>query len=279
MDEDILPMAERQQHGVQAVEVAVRIAGVLSDARRPLAVSDIARETGLAAAKVHRYLASLVHTGFVEQDHRGRYGLSNKMIELGLAAQNRLDEFHIVDRYLKNIHSQTRMPVAAAIWTVRGPVLVRKDESEHRLFLATRIGSTMSLIHSATGQVFAAFLPRQVIEPGLAAEFAAAQIAGIQDEALSRAEFAVEIAKVQESGVAIVRGELIPDMSGLASPVFNSGGNLVMVLTIFALSYQIEPDGIERMAKVLVEAARDLSAYLGYDEVWPAVPTARTELL
>jgi DNA-binding IclR family transcriptional regulator len=57
-------MAERTlQQGIQSIEVGARVLFALEQARGPLALSEVARRSGMQPGKVHRYLVSLVRVG------------------------------------------------------------------------------------------------------------------------------------------------------------------------------------------------------------------------
>ena len=77
--------------GVQSVEVSVRLLTALARHPGPMALSHLAAEVDMPAAKVHRYLASFVETGMVQHRRSGTYDLGERAAEIGLAAVGRID--------------------------------------------------------------------------------------------------------------------------------------------------------------------------------------------
>ena len=83
-------MSDRQ--GVQSIEVGLRLVKLLAARGEPLALKDLAAGTGMAAAKAHRYLVSLIRAGLAEQEHEsGRYRLGPMALDIGLAALRQVD--------------------------------------------------------------------------------------------------------------------------------------------------------------------------------------------
>jgi DNA-binding IclR family transcriptional regulator len=54
--------------------------------------------------------------------------------------------------------------VSLSVWGKHGPTVVRIEESAGAVHVNIRVGSVMSLLDTATGRVFTAFLPPKMIE-------------------------------------------------------------------------------------------------------------------
>ncbi|MBV9309274.1 MAG: helix-turn-helix domain-containing protein, partial [Solirubrobacterales bacterium] len=67
---------DSQPQGIKSIEVGARVLLALEQGRGPMALTEVARAADLHPAKVHRYLASLVRTGFASQNRAtGLYDL------------------------------------------------------------------------------------------------------------------------------------------------------------------------------------------------------------
>src|SRR5690606_21108387 len=53
--------------GVQSFEVGLRLLSRLAHQRRPMKITELAARAGMPPAKAHRYLASLVRSGYAAQ--------------------------------------------------------------------------------------------------------------------------------------------------------------------------------------------------------------------
>ena len=255
----------KKQHGVQSVEIGLRIAFELARSEGPIALRELAEKCGLPASKTHRYLVSLVRAGVVDQNERnGRYDLGQGALVLGLAAMGRLDEQRFASDALSDLHEVTGQTAAALVWGTYGATIVLRKESMRPTTVNTRIGSVLSTVSSASGRVFAAFLPRDIVEPLVAAEFAK----GIKPTYLGRLldidGFWNLIERTKRAGLARVRGDLLSGVDAVSAPVFNHEGRIIMVLSVWGGhgALDIAPQG--KVDQLLEDAAAKLSARLGF---------------
>ncbi|WP_245960859.1 helix-turn-helix domain-containing protein [Thalassospira indica] len=85
---DVVDAADKRK-GIQSVEVSGVIIAALCDFKFPVPLKDLADAVGMPAAKVHRYLASLVRIGLAWQDDMtGLYGLGPMALRMGYRRLN-----------------------------------------------------------------------------------------------------------------------------------------------------------------------------------------------
>lgn len=253
--------AESPQQGVKSLEIGLQIAMELVPAE-VTSLSEFARRLDMPPSKVYRYMVSLMRSGIVERNpDTGGYRLGKVALQLGIAAQAKLDPLRAADAILDELHLQTGVPVAASIWTANGPVIVRRSESNSALLIGTRVGTPVSVVNSSIGRVFAAYLPEDVVAPLINAELA--DPAGPSARQLDAEAFAAIVAEVRANGIAFQRGDLISGIEAMAAPIFQIGDGLAMVISIVSLqrSGNFEPDGA--FARLLRDSAQILSVRLG----------------
>ncbi|MDH3235005.1 MAG: IclR family transcriptional regulator [Alphaproteobacteria bacterium] len=252
-----VPGAKAQQ-GVRSVEIGMTLLQALAArARSPLSLSDIATATGLAPAKAHRYLVSLIRAGMVEQDQAaGRYRLGGAALNIGLAALSALDVMRLAGEALTALRDAIDETVLLAVWGNKGPVVVRWEEASRPLTTNVRAGSVMPLLNSSTGRVFAAFLP------------ASATQAMIADETTAAPQLAEGYMSVLEEtrarGMGRVDGDLLPGVAALSAPVFDHQGDIVAVMSALGAQGQFNADWDGDVAKALRAATAALSRRLGF---------------
>lgn len=88
--------------------------------------------------------------------------------------------------------------------------------------------------------MFAAWLPRKLIEPVIAAELQAVQKGWSDLGALSGAALDREIAKVRRDGIAATTDLPVPGISALSAPVFNHSGHLQLAITVIGPTPKID---------------------------------------
>ena len=111
------------------------------------------------------YLVSFGKLGLVEQDAAtSRYELGPLALQLGLTCLRRLNPVRLGTHAATDLAEQLHQTVALAVWGNAGPTIVHIEESSHPIHINMRTGTVMSLFKTATGRVFAAYLPEKTIE-------------------------------------------------------------------------------------------------------------------
>ena len=261
MDEPFEPGPDRR--GVRSVEIAARLLREIAAAGGPMALKDLAAAAGMAPSKAHRYLVSLIRGGLVARDPAGGgYDFGPTTLELGLAALNRLDVIGLASAALGDLVRRVGETGLIAVWGNRGPTIVRWAEGARPVTVNVRVGSVMPLLSSATGRVFAAWLPGDVIAPHVRDELS--RPAAAPGAPRDRDEVARLLAEVRRRGLGRVEGDLLPGVAALGAPVFDHTGGLVAVLTLLGAEGSFDADPAGALAGALRAAARALSARLGY---------------
>lgn len=256
---------KKKQQGVQGVEIGLGLAFALARAPGPLALRELAGEAGLPPAKAHRYLVSLCRAGMVRQvGPNGRYDLGTGALQLGLAAQRRLDEFRLADDAIEALYEETGLTVGLAVWGDHGPTVIRRKEGAHAVTVSTRVGTTMSVIRSNAGRLFAAFLPRAVVAPFIEAEFKRGVLASYMGRPLDRAAFEQLLERVREQGLCRNRGGTVAGIDAASAPVFDSEGRIAMVISIMGARGAIDLAVDSAPVRALRRAGRTLSEKLGF---------------
>lgn len=243
----------RLQRGIQSVEVGGQLLRALAHQGRPMALKDLAREAGMSAAKAHPYLVSFGKLGLIEQDAQsGRYGLGPLAMQLGLISLQQYDPVRLATPLIGELARTLGHTVGIAVWGNRGPTMVRIEEAPSAVHVNMRHGTVMSLRGTASGLLFCAYLPREQVQPMLAAEGDAF------DTALK-----AQLAQVRKQGLAQAVDASVPGISAMAAPVFDVGNGLVMSLTAIGPSAIFDSRADGELAQVLRRSATELSRQLG----------------
>lgn len=255
---------KKQQQGVQGVEIGLRLAFALARSPGPMALKELARAAKLSPSKTHRYLVSLCRAGVVRQDGpNGRYDLGTGALELGLAAQRRLDEFRLAEEAIGELYEETGLTVGLVVWGDHGPTVVRRKEGAHPVTVSTRVGSIMSVIRTNAGRLFAAFLPKAVTAPFIEAEFKAGGPVLDMGKAIDRAGFEQVLARVREQRLCRNRGDTVAGIDAVSAPVFDHDDRIVMVMSVMGARGAIDLALDSAPVKHLVRVANELSLKLG----------------
>ncbi len=255
----------RAQRGIQSIEVGGQLLVVLGRIGMPMLLKDLAQEAGMTAAKAHPYLVSFGKLGLVEQDPAtGRYQLGPQALQLGLVCLQQLNPVRLAVRELSALASRIGHSVALAVWGNHGPTVVHVEEATYPLHVNLRTGSVMSLLNTATGLAFAAFLPSSVVEAMIRAE--PDRIGGLSAPEARQAWRTIEgtLADIRLRRLARVTGTPIPGINAFCAPVFDHTGKIVLAITAMGPSGTFSTDWDSPIAAVLSEIADGISARLGY---------------
>ena len=177
-----------------------------------------------------------------------------------------LNAVHLARPILEELNRETDQTVGLGVWGNFGPTLIWWIEGSKPLEVRMRCGMVVPLLGSATGKVFAAYLPRELTATHLEAEIAAQRrVDGATF--VSRQVVEEHLALVREQQLGFVHDAIIADVNergvhGVSSPVFDSSGAIVLALTMMgdAARFTEQDPAVGRMR----DAARRLSARLGY---------------
>lgn len=258
-----VPTAPKRQRGIQSIEVGARLVFALLNSTQPLALRDLARIAGMPPAKAHKYLVSFGMIGLTRQEPAsGAYDLGPLALQLGTAALHRLDFVREATLEAEQLARATRQTVFITLAGNMGPTVVRMEESGEPLHVNLRTGTVMSMVGTATGRVFAAFLPDSIVEKLLLNETGRMGGAAIGDERAEH-EFRQAVEEVRRRGLARAVGLPIPGINAMSAPVFDANGKIVLAITAMGPAGTFDTSWNGPTARSLIECTRRVSARLG----------------
>jgi DNA-binding IclR family transcriptional regulator len=145
-----------------------------------------------------------------------------------------------------------------AIWSGMGPVIIRIEESSRPVFMNVRVGSTLPLLRSAIGLVFAAYRAEEEVRGLIAKErrtIGRKRGGGTIEERLSR---------TRQLGLGVVDGDLVPGVTALAAPVFDHRARIVASIALLGNPEHLEARTSSPAARLLKKTAATISERLGY---------------
>ncbi|CAG4895097.1 IclR family transcriptional regulator [Paraburkholderia gardini] len=222
---------EKLRSGIQSIEVGFRLLEVLTEEPRAMMLRDLAQRAGMSPAKAHRYLVSFLRLGVVAQDPlSGRYELGGFALQLGLARLARVDGVKLARIALAEMRDRLDFTVGIAVWGNQGPTVVHWMESSHPAKASLKLGDVMPLLGSATGLLFAAYLPRSKTGAMIERELADSRRSTWAHTPRTHDDVEAALADVREHGAARVEGMLLPTIHAFCMPVFDSTGDLALGL-------------------------------------------------
>lgn len=241
--------------GVRSVENGLALMLILAHHRRPMKLTGLAERAGIPPSKAHRYLVSFARAGFIAQDpDTGLYGMGPAALEFSLSCLATIEPIALAAQAARALCERTGQTVAVSVWGSFGPTVVRWEQPSRPVMVNVGLGSVFPLYRSATGRVFAAWLPPAQVREHVARTGEAPPVSPAET-----------IDAVRARGLARARGDFMEGMSALAAPVLDDRGRLVLALTALGDKAGFDARWSGSVAGALREAAAGVSRRLGHE--------------
>jgi len=242
----------RRSTTIQSVSIAARFLDILANAEGPLALREIAKRGQTGTSTAHRYMQTLVKEGFVAQDvANGHYDLGPAALSIGIGALRRIEPVEVAARHMKALSLRLAASCGVAIWTERGPTIIRWYRSAHFVISTVALGDVLPLDKTACGFVFQAYLPSERIKA--ARKLQPARFRGTMPTNAT-------LDAVREAGGADLSEHLFSLLTGKAAPVFDAQKEIACVMTTVSA---IDAANAQGHGKELFAAARAASRECG----------------
>ncbi|RYY61008.1 MAG: IclR family transcriptional regulator [Comamonadaceae bacterium] len=258
-------MEAAKSGGVDAVEVVGTILQAFLSLPRPVRLKDLEAATGVAAAKLHRYLVSMVRCGLVAREANGqRYDFGLLTYRMGQVAAHDGNALALLEPHFEDFVARLGKPdlgqaVGIGQWVGRGATITRWFESNAALSVRTKPGVALSLTGSATAKLLAAWQPRELTEPLVRQELLE------QGKATKAAVEAVytEYAAIRKAGIASSLGARRRGLNALSVPLFDHQDRVIAAVTILGMAPQFDASPAGAAARLLRQLGKELSARMG----------------
>lgn len=250
--------------GVQSIDTGGKILNALARAQGPLKLRDLAEETAMAAAQLHPYLVSFRKMGMVEQTEAGHYQLGAFALHLGLTRLRNQNAYRETVRRVAGLADELQLMISVTVWGLHGPTIVYVQESSARIHANVQVGNIFLMTATATGKVFAAYLPPSVTQPMLRQERSDRRLLERGPFEFDEARYWEEVREVASKGRAVTRDLPIPGVSAVAAPVFDHTGHMQLALTAIGPTSMIDLTDDGPAVTGLLGFTRRLSRELGY---------------
>ncbi|MEU5110967.1 IclR family transcriptional regulator [Streptomyces longwoodensis] len=242
-------------HQESVLSRAVRILEAFSQEEPALAVSEIARRTGLHVATASRLVGELVAHGVLARDDDRRVRIGVRLWELAVRASPALSLRDAAMPFMEGVHDVVGHHVQLGVLDGDEVLFLERLSAPNAVISYTRIAGRLPLYASSCGLVLLTHGPTDLKERLLAGPLAAYTPATPSTPARLRAV----LAEVRQQGYAYCPGYVHEEALGVAAPVRGADGRVVAALSV------IVPNdaGAQAVVPVVRTAARGVSRVLG----------------
>lgn len=249
--------------GVQSIEIGTQLLEALVTCSKPMMLKELAAVAGISPAQAHPYLVSFRNIGMVEQNgSAGRYQLGPFALDIAITRMRTVDPMQLAQQAVVELSIETGLTALLSVWGAFGPTVVAVHEGEDQIHMNTKVGTVYSVTGTATGRVFAAYLPPQLTHPTMRSKLPKSFLERCVGTPQPYDE--KDIAMIQEEGISSVKYPPVPGINAIASPVFDHLGQILAVVTLVGDARILPKTSTSALARNLTESTRRLSAELGY---------------
>lgn len=258
----------KPQRGIQSLDNTGQLLNALADAGRPLSLGELARAAGMVPAKAFPHLVSLQKIGLLSRNANGDFEAGTLALDVGLIALQRLSPTREAEPEVIALAHATGLSVAMAVFGPLGPTVIRLEEASRPQHVSLRVGTVLSMVHTAIGRTFAAHLPDDLLTRALAQD--TIRMAGVEVDAAVRAEYAPRWRRIRDDGIDNATSRPVPGIDTLAAPVFDHTGALALVIAVMGSSGSFDSALDSDVARIVRQAAQRLSWRFGAVGMAPA---------
>jgi DNA-binding IclR family transcriptional regulator len=237
---------------------------LLYDTSTPLfTVAEISKRLGYSQSKTYRLIRTLIKYNLLQENHgTARYALGLNALRIGLLAQQNLNLPAIAHPLMKELALLTKETVLlTAVNGTKGIVLDRVESEEPIRYSLFQPGASIPLHCGASSKILMAFLPEEGWDRIIAKE-------GLKrytpNTIIDEKQLKAHLREIRKKGYAFSDQEVDRDVRGVAAPIFNGLGELVMGLSVAGPAYRIKKKKIGSCGKLVVQYAQKISSHLGY---------------
>jgi IclR family acetate operon transcriptional repressor len=253
--------SQKRSYNITSLQRGLRLLQLFSESPQGLAAKQVAVRSRLPVSTVHRFLANLEGSGFLNCSGDGVYHLGIACFAIGQAALGQLDIRRVSLPYLRELNRQTRETIHLTVRHGLSAVYVEKLDSPEQLRIHSRIGAAVPLYCTAVGKVMLAYMPddeRERSLPQLGLKRLTPNTVG------SLQELEAELHRVRKNGYACDLEEHEPHIRCLAAPIRDHAGAVNASLSITAPVVRMAITRLRQLAPLIQTAGMQISRELGY---------------
>jgi DNA-binding IclR family transcriptional regulator len=250
-----------ESYGVRAVERATSVLAALAASESPQTLTQIATRVGLSVPTTFRLLRTLQGQRLASSDENGRYTLGARILEFSHAYTRQLDIIGVARPFLMAARDRVNETVGLAIRSGDNWVPICSLQATQPIRRVMQLGETTPLYASGIGKLLLSGEPAVEVDAYIArTELVAFSGTTVVDADVLR----TQIAEIRARGYAVSLNERGAGGVGISAPILDHDGHIVAAMTIGAPVSRYSPEIGEACIAAAREAARGVSAALGY---------------
>lgn len=239
-----------EQSPMRSVERAFDVLAVLEQNIRPLRLTDIAQQAGLAVSTTQRLLHVLEGRGLVERDDSTyQLGVSTVPLAHAFLMGNRLSAAALP--VLQELATATGLTASLFVRSGMDRVVVSRVQGEHPLRYVLPIGERLPL-HLGAGRILASEMTDEEVDELLSGLDVVKMQSGLE---MTKDQFKESLRHIRADGYLVAYSERVTGITSVSAPVFSSGGRMVGVVIVSGADVHMVEERIPEMVWEVRQAA------------------------
>jgi DNA-binding IclR family transcriptional regulator len=256
--------AAKERGGIQSLERAFAILEEVARNREGINVADLGKAVGLHNSTTFHLVKTMAQLGYISQVRDSkRYRIGSGLFTLAAGALEENSFLAVATPVLETLTGETGEAAHFAIRSGNNIVVIARTAGSGLLQMVDRNGGQRPAHGTALGKVLLSPLNdaqiRQFLGTAPLTKFTPKTI--VERDALLR-----EIAEVRRTGIAYDDGEFDEEIRCVAVPVYDFAGRVAGAVGISGAVWRLSLQSLQGKAEQVREAARTISAQLGYHE-------------
>jgi DNA-binding IclR family transcriptional regulator len=252
--------AASRRYSAPALEKGIDIIEALADAESGLTISEISQRLGRPMSELFRIIIVMERRGWLQKDpESSRYSVTYHVLELahrGTPSQSlTLAAAPVMHELSGRINQSCHLVVRSHD---QGLVVLRQENPKRHANLSVRMGATIALASSCSGQVLLAHLD-EADRDGILAMLP-------RSSEWPRAKLLKYLERIRKQGYQVQPSPITAGVTDVSYPVRGFDGKAMAALTVpylHALDDSL-PTTVEQTRKLVEDAARRISRALGW---------------
>ena len=253
-----MPAKGEKYFFISSLAKGIRVMEALSEGKS-LTVSQVANRLAINRAASHRFLATLRELGYVEKGDNDRYGLTLKILEMGMRISIHSEVSRIARLYMQELSLAFNETVNLGYFDGRDIFHLDKIDSKEILRMDSALGSRAPAYSTALGKAILAFLPSDELNDYLATAKLSARTA---NTITSKKRFRQELEEIRENGFSRDNEELAYGLRCVAAPVFDHSDRPSYAISLSGPSLRMTDDRLQAMQLKIQQVCSRLSQKL-----------------
>ncbi|WP_295640006.1 IclR family transcriptional regulator C-terminal domain-containing protein [uncultured Methylibium sp.] len=220
--------APLQRDLIAGLEKGLAVIEAFDQERPRLSITEVAERTGLTRAAARRYLITLAHLGYVQQD-RKLYGLTPKVLRLGQSYMHSARLPRVIQPLLQKLAYALQEASSAGVLDHDDVIAVAAASAGRVVSATLQPGTRVPAYCTSNGRVLVAAMPDEAMDAWLARQ----SLQPLTPHTVTNRErLRLELLRTRANGYTTIDQELELGLRTIAVPLKNYRGDTVAAMNV-----------------------------------------------